>query len=180
MNWLHAAYWGAFGGFAMEALDYCRAIKWHRQQPWRVASASIGAGPTAPRVDIRPGEENLPAPGFWPYLLGAVFRIVVGGGVAGAVSASTPGISPWVALITGAGALPVLERVTSFIPLLVRLGKDAVVGAVEQQQAQQQASLPPPTGQVNGVPAQQDPGTIMEGGPVAEPMPADPRPGSGV
>ncbi|MFJ4887731.1 hypothetical protein [Streptomyces sp. NPDC088731] len=184
MNWLHAAYWGAFGGFAMEALDYCRAIKWHRQQPWRVASATIGAGPPVPRMDVRPGEENLPAPGLGPYLLGAVFRIVVGGGVAGAVSASTPAVSPWVALIVGAGALPVLERVTSFVPLLVRLGKDAVVGAVEQQQAQQQAqqqvSVPPPSGPANRVLGQQDPGSMALGGPAAEPQPVDPRSGGGV
>lgn len=140
MGWQEALYWGAFGGFAMEALDFVRAVRWHRTLPWKVESSSIGPGPTSqtPRREIRPGEENLPAPGVAAYGVAALLRVVVGGGVAAAVAASPPhGVTPWIAMIVGAGALTVLEKITSLVPLVVQLSRDALIGMVEQHQAQQ-------------------------------------------
>ncbi|WP_432033642.1 hypothetical protein [Streptomyces antibioticus] len=142
MGWQEAVIWGAFGGFAMEALDFVRAVRWHRTLPWKVESSSIGPGPAVLRpqrqIDVRPGEENLPAPGLPAYCVAALLRVVVGGGVAAGIAASPPhAVTPWIAMIVGAGALTVLEKITSLVPLIVQLGKDAVIGMVEQQQAQQ-------------------------------------------
>ncbi|MFE2511752.1 hypothetical protein [Streptomyces naganishii] len=166
MEWLTAAYWGAFGGFAIEVLDYCRAVRWHRKRPWNVSSASVGAGPSAPRAQSRPGDEELPAPGWLAYLLGAVLRVVVGGGVAGALAASPPhGTTPWIALIVGAGALTVMEKSLALVTLVTQVSKDAVIGAVMQHQNNQRAQLDasqpvaPPQESAPLVPRQDAPGT---------------------
>ncbi|MFJ4536075.1 hypothetical protein ACIP39_08870 [Streptomyces tibetensis] len=142
MEWLTAAYWGAFGGFAIEVLDYCRAVRWHRKKPWNVSSTSVGAGPSTPRAQARPGEDDLPAPGWPAYVLGSVLRIIVGGGVAGALGATPPhSLTPWVAVIVGAGALTVMEKSLALVTLITQVGKDALIGAVVQHQNHQQTQL---------------------------------------
>ncbi|MBA2949591.1 hypothetical protein [Streptomyces himalayensis] len=181
MEWLTAACWGAFGGFAMEALDFIRAVRWHRKWPWLIESASLDLGQPQAHRHVRPGEENLPATGFGAYLASGVFRIVVSGGLAGAIAASAPPgtVTPWVSLISGVGSLAILERLLTLVPLLVRYGKDAVVGMVEAhqaQQAQQQSQTLPPAGPA--VPGPMNPGTPSTGSAgIASPAQPDPGPG---
>ncbi|MFJ7116735.1 hypothetical protein [Streptomyces albogriseolus] len=171
MEWLTAAYWGAFGGFAIEVLDYCRAVRWHRKKPWNVASTSVGAGPSSPRATVRPGEDDLPAPGWLAYVLGSVLRIIVGGGVAGALAATPPhGTSPWIAVIVGAGALTVMEKSLALVTLVTQVGKDALIGAVLQHQNHQQAQLdaqqatPGQLPPAQSVPQQATPGNNVQSG----------------
>lgn len=35
MEWLKPTLWGAFGGLAIEALDYITAVRKHRRLPWQ-------------------------------------------------------------------------------------------------------------------------------------------------
>ncbi|MFE1769987.1 hypothetical protein [Streptomyces sp. NPDC059008] len=165
----------------MEALDFIRAVRWHRKRPWHIQSASSDLSQPPAHRDVRPGEENLPATGFGAYLASAVFRIVVSGGIAGAIAASAPAgsITPWLSVISGVGSLMVVERILTLIPLLVRFGKDAVVGMVQAhqaQQAQQQSQAPPASGPT--VPGQGIPGSLSTGT-ASTASPAQPDPGPG-
>ncbi|MFF7702850.1 hypothetical protein [Streptomyces lydicus] len=58
MDWFMAVVVGAAGGASMEAVDVIKAIKWHRQMPWKVQSDTID--PPQRSADVRPGEEHLP------------------------------------------------------------------------------------------------------------------------
>jgi hypothetical protein len=147
MDWLMAAAVGAAGGASMEALDIIKAIKWHRQMPWNVQSDTVD--PPRRRPDVRPGEENLPAPGWRAYWVAAVLRLFVSGVLTGVVAATYPhSTSPLVALIVGLGALTAVQQATTLVPLMIKsAGRAALSGvaAEAQQQAQaiQQGDQPP-------------------------------------
>ncbi|MDH6435943.1 hypothetical protein M2158_004483 [Streptomyces sp. SAI-144] len=88
MDWFMAALVGMAGGASMEAIDVIKAIKWHRRMPWNVQSGTID--PPQRRADVRPGEEQLPAPGWKAYCVAGVLRLLVSGALTGAVTATYP------------------------------------------------------------------------------------------
>ncbi|MBC2877240.1 MULTISPECIES: hypothetical protein [Streptomyces] len=149
MRWLEGALWGAFGGFAMEALDYIIAVRRWRRLPWNVDASSLRDDrQPLPAPDDRPGG-GLPAPGFLAYAIAGLLRAAVGCGVAAAVTRTSPmAMSAWLAVMIGATAPMVLEKITMFVPLVVHVGKEGIAATV--QQAQRPDAGPPP---VNGVPS---------------------------
>jgi hypothetical protein len=156
MDWFMGAVVGAAGGAAMEAVDIIKAIKWHHQMPWNVQSDTID--PPRHRVDLRPGEERLPAPGWKAYWSAGVLRLFVSGALTGVVAATYPqSTNPLVAFLIGLGSLSAVQQVTTLVPLMVKsAGRAALGGVVEEarQQAQmpQQALQQRALGQLNGVP----------------------------
>lgn len=128
----------------MEALDVIRSVRWHRQLPWNVQSGTID--PPQRSVEIRPGEENLPAPGRLAYGVAALLRMLIGGVVSGVLAATYPPTAvPLVMFLVGLGALSVIERLTKLAPLLVTaLAHEAASNAADQvQQTQQQSATSP-------------------------------------
>ncbi|MCT9108085.1 hypothetical protein N4G69_21000, partial [Streptomyces mirabilis] len=83
MDWLMAAWVGVAGGATMEAVDVIKSVKWHRKMPWNVQPDTIE--PPRRRPDVRPGEEQLPAPGWPGYCVAAVLRLFVSGAPTGAL-----------------------------------------------------------------------------------------------
>ncbi|MER7514000.1 hypothetical protein [Streptomyces lavendulae] len=154
MDWLIAAVVGMAGGASMEAVDIIRAVRWHRQMPWNVQSDTID--PPQRRADVRPGEEQLPAPGWKAYVFAGVLRLFVSGALTGAVAAAYPqSTNPLVALLIGLGALSAVEKVATLVPLMVKhAGRAALGGVVEearqQTQALQQNTQQSGPGQSNG------------------------------
>ncbi|MGW3193114.1 hypothetical protein ACWDBD_00660 [Streptomyces sp. NPDC001118] len=150
MDWLSAAWVGVLGGASMEALDIIRSVRWHRQMPWNVQSDTID--PPQRSVDVRPGEENLPAPGRLAYGVAAVLRLLVSGAVSGVVAATYPPTAvPLVMYLVGLGALSTIERLTKFAPLLVTaLAKEGGAAALESVQQPQQPAAAPLQGHLPG------------------------------
>ncbi|MDR6980831.1 hypothetical protein J2X68_007573 [Streptomyces sp. 3330] len=155
MDWLMAAAVGAAGGACMEAVDIIKAIKWHRRMPWNVQSDTID--PPHRRADLRPGEENLPAPGWRAYCVAGTLRLLVGGALTGVVAATYPqSTNPLVAFLIGLGALSAVQQGTTLVPLMVKsAGRAAFGGLVDeaQQQAQALQQNGQPPGLQNGQPA---------------------------
>ena len=121
--WLEAAAWGAFGGFAMEALDYITAVRRHHRVPWQ---------------KILPGD-----PGPTAHAIATVLRLIVGAGVAAAAARTTPSVSPWLAFGLGAAAPVVLEKLTTLIPLVLRSASQQALAAPNG------TAQPVPTSSVN-------------------------------
>lgn len=107
MTWVGAAWWGLFGGFAVEALEFWTAVRRHHHWPWE----SPGDGPTL---------------GLLAYVIATVLRLGVGTGVAVAARASGHSATAWLAMFVGAGAPSLLERVTALMPLVVHAGVTAL------------------------------------------------------
>ncbi|MBK6015156.1 hypothetical protein [Streptomyces sp. MBT53] len=140
MDWFMAAALGAAGGASMEALDFIRAVKWHHQMPWNVQSDTID--PPQRRADVRPGEENLPAPGWKAYWLAAVLRLFVSGTLTGAVAATYPqSTNPLVAFVIGLGALSAVQQATTLAPLMVKSASRAALGGVVDEAQHQTQTL---------------------------------------
>ncbi|MFF0126561.1 hypothetical protein ACFYTG_12690 [Streptomyces mirabilis] len=100
MDWLTAAWVGVAGGATMEAVDVIKSVKWHRKMPWNVQPDTIE--PPRRRPDVRPGEEQLPAPGWPGYCVAAVLRLFVSGAPTGALAATYPhSVNPLVAYMVG-------------------------------------------------------------------------------
>lgn len=149
MRWLEGALWGAFGGFAMEALDYIIAVRRWRRLPWNVDASSLRDERRPLPAPFERPDGELPAPGFLAYAIAGLLRAAVGCGVAAAVTRTSPmAMSAWLAVVIGATAPVVLEKITMFVPLVVHVGKEGIAATV--QQAQQSGTGPPP---VNGVPS---------------------------
>jgi hypothetical protein len=136
------------GGASMEALDIIRSVRWHRQMPWNVQSDTIDPPPRS--ADIRPGEENLPAPGRLAYGVAAMLRLLVSGAVSGVVAATYPPTAvPLVMYFVGLGALSTIERLTKLAPLLVTaLAKEGGATAWQAVQQPQQAQSTSQGGQL--------------------------------
>lgn len=97
MSWLEAALWGAFGGFAVEGLDFITAVRRHGRWPWRV-----------------PGPLEVGAPG---YIVAELIRLIIGGGLASAMAVSEQSTSAVGALAVGVAAPLIVERLSRAIPL---------------------------------------------------------------
>jgi len=160
---------GAAGGASMEAVDVIKAIKWHRQMPWKVQSDTID--PPQRSADVRPGEEHLPSPGWKAYCVAGVLRLLVSGALTGVVAATYPqSTNPLVAFLIGLGALSAVQQATTLVPLVVKnAGRAALGGVVEeaQQQAQalQQNGQQCGPGQSNGALPGLQPGSPSAGNP---------------
>ncbi|MEU7340233.1 hypothetical protein [Streptomyces sp. NPDC007074] len=139
MDWFMAAAVGAAGGAAMESVDIVKAIKWHRQMPWNVRSDTID--PPRRQADVRPGEENLPAPGWKAYWVAGVLRLFVSGASTGAVAATYPqATTPLVSFLIGLGALSAVQQATTLAPLMIKhAGRAALGGVVDEAQTHAQA-----------------------------------------
>ncbi len=165
-----AAAVGAVGGASMEAVDIIKAIKWHRQMPWNVQSDTID--PPQRRVEVRPGEERLPAPGWKAYWVAGVLRLFVSGALVGAVAATYPqSTNPLVAFLIGLGALSAVQQVITLVPLMVKsAGRAALGGVVEEAQQRvqdlQQKGQQPGPGQSNGALPGPSAGSPSAGNPV--------------
>ncbi|MDX3855910.1 hypothetical protein [Streptomyces sp. AK02-01A] len=94
MEWLKPTLWGAFGGLAIEALDYITAVRKHRRLPWH--------------------QEKVTDPGPLAYGITTVLRITIGAGLACAAACTAP-ISPWWAFGLGAAAPALLEKLPALI-----------------------------------------------------------------
>jgi hypothetical protein len=132
MGLIEAMLWGAFGGFAMEAVEYITAIRRHRRLPWRRVK-DTDPGPLA-------------------HAIAAGLRVAVGAGLAcAAVRSADGGLAPWYALAIGAGAPQVLEKLTTLIPLVMRtavqqsLTDPAATNERVQQPAQPEQGDPVPS-----------------------------------
>ena len=64
MKWLVGLLWGAFGGFAMEALDYIVAVRRWRRLPWNVGANSLAPGHPTGSAHREDPTGELPAPGL--------------------------------------------------------------------------------------------------------------------
>jgi hypothetical protein len=126
--------WGAFGGFAMEALDYIIAVRRWRKLPWLVGASTLAPDRRAaphPRGGHIP--EELPAPGLLAYTIAGALRITVGAGVAAAIVSTSPSAaSPWLSVVAGAAAPLVLEKITMLVPLLMHAGRDGLMAVLQQ------------------------------------------------
>ncbi|MFD1277251.1 hypothetical protein ACFQ51_51695 [Streptomyces kaempferi] len=163
-----AAVVGAAGGAAMESVDIVKAIKWHRQMPWNVQSDTID--PPRRQADVRPGEENLPAPGWKAYWVAGVLRLFVSGASTGAVAATYPQTTtPLVSFLLGLGALSAVQQATTLVPLMIKsAGRAALGGVVDEAQTRAQAL------QQNG----QQPGPGQPAGALPEPQTGSSPPGN--
>ncbi|MEU6347558.1 hypothetical protein ABZ883_42350 [Streptomyces sp. NPDC046977] len=148
MDWLMAAWVGVAGGASMDAVDVINSLRWHHKMPWKVRSDTIDPPPRQP--DVRPGEEQLPAPGWKAYLVAGALRLFVSGALTGALAASYPSaMNPLVAYAVGLGALSAVQKIATVVPLAVKNTARAALGgmteeAQQQAQALQQQALSPP------------------------------------
>ncbi|MCX4993390.1 hypothetical protein [Streptomyces sp. NBC_00568] len=129
--------WGAFGGFAMEALDFIIAVRrWHRL-PWCVGASTLT--PNRAAVPTRRGHQppqELAVPGLLAYSIAGTLRIMVGGGLSATVVSTSPHTaSAWIAVLTGATAPLLLEKLTTMVPLLVHGDKGILLPQVEDNTA---------------------------------------------
>ncbi|GAA4077468.1 hypothetical protein GCM10022233_65550 [Streptomyces shaanxiensis] len=125
----------------MEALDYMIAVRRWRRLPWRVGASSLRNPGSAPA----PRETDEDAPGLLAYLIAAVLRILLGAGVGAAVTQTiTSGASAWLIALVGATAPHVLEKVTLFVPLVIRVGREGIAAVQAQAAMQQQPTSPAP------------------------------------
>src|SRR4051812_28511004 len=112
MGWLEGALWGAFGGFAMEALDYIIAVRRWRKLPWKVGASSLGSSHRPSNATAEPSADELPEPGFLAYTIAGILRVAVGCGVAAAITSTSPAVmTAWLSVLVGATAPIVLEKV---------------------------------------------------------------------
>ncbi|MFJ1562412.1 hypothetical protein [Streptomyces mirabilis] len=126
------ALWGAFGGFAMEALDYIIAVRRWRKLPWLVGASTLTPDRRAsPDSRGHHMPEEQPAPGLLAYTIAGVLRVALGGGTAAAVAHTAPSVTAWAAVVTGAAAPMALEKITLLVPLLIHMGREGVVAALQ-------------------------------------------------
>ncbi|WP_327401322.1 hypothetical protein OG194_14820 [Streptomyces sp. NBC_01288] len=125
--------WGAFGGFAMEALDYITAVRRWRRLPW-----SVGASTLTPDRMVAPNHHGhqppieLAAPGLLAYTIAGTLRIAIGAGLSATVVSTSPQTaSAWIAVLTGATAPLVLEKVTVLVPLVIHGDKSVPLQQVD-------------------------------------------------
>lgn len=95
MTWLEAAVWGLFGGFAVEGLEFVRAIRRTGDWPWR-----------------QPEE-----PGPLPLAASVVIRLTVGAGLAVATVAAEQVQGPFGALAVGVAAPLLIEQILGYVPV---------------------------------------------------------------
>jgi hypothetical protein len=89
------AFWGFFGGFAVDGLEFAGAIRRVGGWPWR-----------------QPGE-----PGLLPYAVSVAIRLVVGAGLAAAAGTTGQISGPFGALAVGVAAPLLIEQLARQIPL---------------------------------------------------------------
>ncbi|WP_043668290.1 hypothetical protein [Streptomyces xylophagus] len=153
MDWVHGALWGAFGGFAIEAVDYMIAVRRWRKLPWKVGAPSLNDPKATPAPQGGAGGATQagddPVPGMVAYLIAGGLRVAVGlGGAAALTASSGDAMTPWLAMIAGAGVPYVLEKVTLFVPFLGGVAREGFKvmqgqGAAEIQIPRQSAASPP-------------------------------------
>lgn len=86
--------WGIFGGLAVEALEFQRAMHRAAGVPWR----------------NKDGTRNLTEPGPGALVLSALIRMGIGGGLAAAASASEQVSSPLAAIAIGVAAPLIIRK----------------------------------------------------------------------
>lgn len=91
------AFWGLFGGFAVEGLDFFNSWRRHHRPPWKVG------GPRQARARA--------------YLIAESIRLLIGAGLALAAARSGTNLNALAAVGIGAGAPVFLEKLTLVIPL---------------------------------------------------------------
>ncbi|MDF2273423.1 hypothetical protein P2Q00_49775 [Streptomyces coacervatus] len=129
MDWLLAAWVGVAGGATMEAIDVIKSVRWHGSVPWEVQPETIE--PPRRRRNVRPGEEQLPAPGRQGYCLATALRLFVSGAPTGVLAATYPHtVNPLVAYMVGLGALSVVQQLATLVPLAVKSVGQAALGSV--------------------------------------------------
>lgn len=128
----------------MEALDYIIAVRRWRKLPWLVGASTLTPDRRAsPDSRGRHVPEEQPAPGLLAYTIAGVLRVVLGGGTAAAVAHTAPSATAWVAVVAGAAAPMVLERITLLVPLLIHMGREGVVAALQPSTPRQGRHLDP-------------------------------------
>lgn len=98
VNWVQAALWGVAGGFVLEGLEFHAALRRHGRWPWKVTGRGARVGTAG-------------------YLIAELIRLMAGGILAGAASASGQVSGPLAALAIGVAAPVMVERLTALIPL---------------------------------------------------------------
>lgn len=103
MTGLEAAAWGVFGGFAVEGLEFTRAIRRAGEWPWR-----------------RQGE-----PGPVPLVVSVLIRLIVGAGLAAATVSAGQVQGPFGALAIGVAAPLLIEQLSQQFPAKLRVSPDS-------------------------------------------------------
>ncbi|WP_367324741.1 hypothetical protein [Streptomyces sp. HUAS ZL42] len=151
MDWREGALWGAFGGFAIEAIDYVIAVRRWRKLPWKVGAHSLSDPKAMP---AQQSSDDDGAPGLIAYLIAAGLRIALGlGGAAAFTAANGETMNAWLAVILGAAVPYVFEKVTLFVPFIGRVAKEgfaAVQAQAAAQNQEQSPSLPPAASDASG------------------------------
>jgi hypothetical protein len=129
MNGLYAFGWGAFGGFALEALDFWRFSRTGRSIRWDMSLLDTVV-----------------------VSVGVIFRVAVGGGLALAASQSGQVSGSMGALGIGVAAPLVLERLSKDVPVVLGVGGMGDAGG-----AGYAAEPPPPVGPAGGTGAAKQP-----------------------
>lgn len=140
MDWLWAAWVGVAGGATMEAIDVIKSVRWHGSVPWNVQPETID--PPQRRRNVRPGEEQLPAPGWQGYCLATALRLFVSAAPTGVIAATYPHtVTPLVAYMVGLGALSVVQQLATLVPLAVKSVGQATLGSVAADAQQDVVAL---------------------------------------
>jgi hypothetical protein len=100
------ALWGAFGGFAVESMEFYGAIKRTNRWPWKVEGET----------------------GLGPLLASVVIRISVGCGLAWAATESGQVSGPFGAIAVGVAAPLLLEQMAKQVPVGQRSADDVSGG----------------------------------------------------
>lgn len=123
MTWLEYAAWGAFGGFAVEGLEFYSAIRRVGTWPW-----------------TQPGE-----PGFGPLAVSVVIRLLVGAGLATALGLSNQLSGPVGAMMAGVAAPLLVEQLARQVSATGQHGQpqqsDSAVNGHEVDLARHQIPL---------------------------------------
>lgn len=101
MIWVYAA-WGLFGGLAVEALEFLRAIRRAAGMPWKNED----------------GTRNPAEPGPGALAISVVIRMGIGGGLAAAAGASGQVSGPLAAITIGVAAPLIIEQFGGQMPAL--------------------------------------------------------------
>src|SRR4051794_23075595 len=94
VSWWEFVLWGAFGGLAVELLEFQGAIRRGGTWPWNLEDE----------------------PDLGPYLASIVIRIIVSAGIAWALGASGQVSGPWGAMAAGVAAPLTLEQLDRQLP----------------------------------------------------------------
>jgi len=116
---LVAVAWGLFGGFAVEGLELYAAVRRRGVLPWRVKAHG-----------------RRPPAGPLAYAIAETIRMLIGAGLAGAISGSGQPLTPMGAVAIGVATPIIVQRILETFP------ESAAVTADDSQRGSDSARTP--------------------------------------